>query len=383
LSSSQMPRIIADDETIEQFTHTTVNGRLIPRSNEDYMKLCLLAYRFKQAVKHGVNLVLRGIPQKEAYKELAKILPSSIYGETAYKYAKLLVEGAKDQEQTNGNEVVVKRINIRRNWIASRGGITWKGNLNVRLVSTDRVMVRYYNGEWLEFKTRFGKKYIPLLNELIELSNQKKMSYGIAISFRNDKVYVHVEVPMWLYLKYFSTPRQKGYGLIAGFDINSERLNVVVINEVGVIIALKTFWYSEVVSHGFSKEKARWMRLNALSSALKWCRRTGVDYVVLEDLTRIKDRKFTSNPTANRKIAKFPKKQMIKHGVIKALKLGFTVILVNPKGTSSSVAHRQIMREKGLDRHMASAYMIAYRGLKKLEEQELSITPSTTPTINQ
>ena len=190
MSSSQMPRIIADDETIEQFTHITVNGRLTPRSNEDYMKLCLLAYRFKQAVKHGVNLVLRGISQKEAYKELAKILPSSIYGETAYKYAKLLVGGAKDQEQTDGNEVIVKRINIRRNWIASRGGVTWKGNLNVRLVSTDRVMVRYYDGEWLEFKIRFGKKYIPLLNELIELSNQKKMSYGIAISFRNDKVYV-------------------------------------------------------------------------------------------------------------------------------------------------------------------------------------------------
>lgn len=364
-----MSKVIADKETIEQFMYTTVNGRLIPKSNEDYMKLCLLTYRFKQAVKHGVNLVLRRVPQKEAYKELAKILPSSIYGETAYKYAKLLVEGARKQGQTNGNEVVVKRINIRKNWIASRGGVTWKGNLNIRLVSTDRVLIRYYNGEWLEFKARFGRKYIPLLNELIELSNQKKMSYGIAISFRDGKVYVHVEVPMWLYLKYFPTLRQKGYGLIAGFDINSDRLNVVVINEAGDIIALKTFWYSEVVSHGFSKEKARWVRLNALSGALKLCRRVGANYVVLEDLTRIKDRKFTSNPTANRKIAEFPKKQLLKHGVLKALKLGFTVILVNPKGTSNSITHRQIMREKGLDRHMASAYIIVYRGLKKLKEQ--------------
>ncbi len=103
---------------------------------------------------------------------------------------------------------------------------------------------------------------------------------------------------------------------------------------------------------------------------------------MLEDLTRIKDRKFTSNPTVNRKIARFPKKQLLRHGVVKALKLGFTVILVNPKGTSNSVTHKQIMREKGLDKHMASAYIIAYRGLKKLKEQEPSITPSTTPTIN-
>ncbi len=61
---------------------------------------------------------------------------------------------------------------------------------------------------------------------------------------------------------------------------------------------------------------------------------------MLEDLTRIKDRKFTSNPTANCKIAKFPKKQLLRHGVVKALKLGFTVILVNPKGTSNSVTHK-------------------------------------------
>ena len=84
--------------------YVTVNGRLIPRSPEDFMKLCLLAYRFKQAVKHGINLVLKGIPQREAYKELAKMLPSSIYGETAYKYAKLLVKGS------NGRKIEIKRI---------------------------------------------------------------------------------------------------------------------------------------------------------------------------------------------------------------------------------------------------------------------------------
>ena len=70
------------------------------------------------------------------------------------------------------------------------------------------------------------------------------------------------------------------------------------------------------------------------------------------------------NPYANRKITKFPKKQILAHGVVKALKQGFTVILINPRGTSNSLAHKQVMREKGLDSHMASAYIIAYRGFK-------------------
>ena len=366
-----MPKIIADKETIKQFMYVTINGRLIPESSEDYMKLCLLAYRFRQAVKHGINLVLKGVQQREAYKELAKMLPSSIYGETAYKYAKLLVEGS------NGN-----KINIKRKWIASRGGVTWRGNLNIKLLSTSEVLIRYYNGEWLRFKVRFGKNYLPLIDELIELASQKKTSYGVSISFRNSKPYIHIEVPLQLYLKYFSTPKLRGYRLLAGFDLNSDRLNVVIIDADANIVAMKTFWYSEVVSHGFSREKARWIRLNALNKALKWCRRIGVDYVVFEDLTRIKYRSFTSNPYVNRKIAGFPKKQLLVHGVIKALRLGLVAILVNPRGTSSSLTHKQVMREKGLDKHTASAYIIAYRGLRKLKEQEPSITPSITSTIN-
>ena len=111
MSSSQMPKITADKETLERFTYITVNGKLIPRSNEDYMKLCLLAYRFKQAVKHGINLVLKNTPQGKAYKELAKLLPSSIYGETAYKYANLLVESAKEQID---NEIFINKIVIKK-----------------------------------------------------------------------------------------------------------------------------------------------------------------------------------------------------------------------------------------------------------------------------
>ena len=103
----------------------------------------------------------------------------------------------------------------------------------------------------------------------MKLANQKKISYGVTISFRNGKPFIHVEIPIWLYLKYFSQPKLKGYGLVAGFDLNSDRLNVVVINGNGDIVALKTFWYSEVISHGFPRNKARWRRLNVSSNMLK------------------------------------------------------------------------------------------------------------------
>ena len=60
-------------------------------------------------------------------------------------------------------------------------------------------------------------------------------------------------------------------------------------------------------------------------------------------------RRFTRSKSGNRKVSRFAKRQMLIHGVIKALRLGFNVILVNPKGTNSE-EHEKVMREKGFDR---------------------------------
>jgi len=229
---------------------------------------------------------------------------------------------------------------IRKFWFASRGNKSDKGNRNVKFhVLDDHVEVKVKDpwGEWVYGKAYFGKEYLPLLHELEELSQRKEEGYGAVISFKHYPM-IHLQVPLWLYLKHFSLPKPNGYGLIAGFDLNSDRLNVVVINMEGEIITFKTWWYSEVVSHGFSKEKAKALRLNALSQALDFLSRIGVDYVALI------------------------------HGVIKALRLGFNVILVNPKDTTNSEEHEKVMREKGFDRHTASAYLIALKGLGMLND---------------
>jgi hypothetical protein len=59
---------------------------------------------------------------------------------------------------------------------------------------------------------------------------------------------------------------------------------------------------------------------------------------------------------------------LLTHGVIKALRLGFNVILVNPKGTTNSEEHEKVMREKGFDRHTVSAYLTAVKGLGMLND---------------
>ncbi len=51
-------------------------------------------------------------------------------------------------------------------------------------------------------------------------------------------MYLHVSVPIELHLKYFSKGKAKG-GLIAGFDLNSDRINMVIVDKLGIIRDIK------------------------------------------------------------------------------------------------------------------------------------------------
>jgi len=90
----------------------------------------------------------------------------------------------------------------------------------------------------------FGERYIPLVNELDERALAKKTSYTARIVFRNGKVCLHISAPLELYLKYFSKGGAIG-GLIAGFDLNSDRINMIILDRQGIIRDVKTGWFPE------------------------------------------------------------------------------------------------------------------------------------------
>ncbi len=357
-------RVIGSKEALENFQFVTINGRVLFNEKERVVRI---ARAYSQVVKSAIRPLFDGKSIDELTKEFYNILPNYVYLETALKQAKTIVDGLLDREDEKGEIIHAK---VKRFWFASRGNKSDKGNRNIKFhVLEDHVLIKVKDpwGKWVYGKAYFGKEYLPLLKELEELSRRKEEGYGAVISFK-DHPMIHLQVPLWLYLKHFSSPKPNGYGLIAGFDLNSDRLNVVVINKERSIVTAKTWWYSEVVSHGFPKDKAKALRLNALSQALNFLSRIGVDYVVFEDLFLVKNRRFTRSKSGNRKASRFAKKQMLTHGVIKSLRLGFNVVLVNPKGTTNSEDHDRIMREKGFDRHTASAYLIALKGLGMLND---------------
>jgi len=337
--------------------YVTIIGRVYPVSSEDYMRLVRLARDFRRTVQVATRMIARRLEENSVLRELRRVL-NKAYADSAYKAAKAIVRGCV----FNGGNPL--NIEVKKLFIVSEGESSRLGNRNVRLEDTHIVKVKYpHDGSWITLRAEFGEKYLPLLRELVDSAKQKKLSYTARIVFREGDIYLHLSIPIQLYLKYFKKGEARGQ-LIAGFDLNSDRANLVIIDEHGEIVDVKTAWFPETASHGFPREKAKVLRLNALARLLEYCYRHGVGTVVFENLLSVKRKRFTRSKKANRKITRFAKKQLIQHGVVMALKYGFRVLLVDPKGTTSSREHSEVMKRYGLDRHTASAYLIALRGLR-------------------
>ncbi len=337
-----------------RITHVTITGRIVPLDNDSYMELVLLAYRFRESLVKAVKMYAKGVDRNTIVKEITRELNLG-YADTIYKIAKLIVEGTKH----NGSNTL--KVKIRKLFVVSRGFTSNKGNRNIRLLSTNELQVNVPWRGWIKFKVVFGKQYIPLVKELVEKALSKKLSYTARIVFRNGRIYLHVSVPIKLYLKYFSRGRARG-GLIAGFDLNSDRINMVIVDNQGIIRDVKTGRFPEVTSHGYPRNKAHILRLQALAKLLNYAYHHGVGVILLEDLERIKKRRYTKSRKANRKITRFPKRKLLEHAVVMALKYGFKVYLVNPAYTSK--IGEKLGKELGLDKHTASAYVLVLKYLR-------------------
>ncbi len=338
--------------------YVTITGKLVPTSSGDYMKLVRLAHDFRRAVLYATRMITNNINTNAILKELRSML-NKAYGDSAYKTAKTLVEGCR---HNGGNP---RHIRVKKLFIVSEGEASRFGNRNIRFESTSMVKVKHpYDGSWLIFKACFGEKHLPVIKELVELARQKKASYGAWIVFRSGRIYLHLSIPIELYLKHHVKGRTKGE-LIAGFDLNSDRINMVITDRYGRIRDIETEWIPEVTSHGYPRSKAKTRRLEALAMLLRYAYHHNVGTVVFENLLVIKKRRYTRSRKANRKITRFAKKELLQYGILMAMKYGFRVLLVNPKGTTNSEEHDKAMRRYGLDRHTASAYIIAIRGIKR------------------
>ena len=193
------------------------------------------------------------------------------------------------------------------------------------------------------------------------------------VGTRNNQLWlhgeIHITVPLDMYYEHMSRHKRNGGKLFGGVDVNTDRINLVIIDEDGELIDHRTFWFSEITTRGFPKHKAWSIISMRIHEMLNYAYNNGVKALFLENpevLGRLRlvwirngDRKHENY---NYKVSVF-RSTIIERITMKAPLYSIEVKYVNPKGTTNSTEHDELMKKYGLDRHTASAYLIALRGL--------------------
>ncbi|MFP3258484.1 MAG: hypothetical protein RXQ57_03460, partial [Caldivirga sp.] len=193
--------------------------------------------------------------------------------------------------------------------------------------------------------------------------------YGVRGSQLWVRGEVHMTVPMDVYYERMARYRRNDGKLYGGVDVNTDRINLAIIDEDGELIDYKTFWFSEASRKGYSGRRA-WsiigMRIHEL---LDYAYHHGVRILFLENpgvLGRLRLMWIKSGDRGhenyNHKVMVF-RSSIIEKIAMKAPLYSIETKYVSPRGTTNSKEHDEAMRKYRLDRHTASAYLIALKGL--------------------
>ncbi len=250
---------------------------------------------------------------------------------------------------------------------------------NITLKSVDEVWVTVfgYNKESRRIKLRISASgsYKKLLEAI--LAERQPYNPRIVIrswNIRRGEFYVRgelqVAVPLDFYYKHMIRYRQNNGGLYGGVDVNSDRINLAIVDDKGDLRDTYTFWFREVTARGYPRHRVRTIMGMRVHEMLKYAYHHGVKTLFLENpevLGRLRHlwirngRRLHSN--YNWKVSVF-RSSVIEIITYKAPLYAINVRYVNPKGTTHSKGHHEAMKKFGLDKHSASAYMIALKGLK-------------------
>jgi hypothetical protein len=180
---------------------------------------------------------------------------------------------------------------------------------------------------------------------------------------------VHVSVP-WSF--YVETARRYSEPIgdnVAGIDVNSDRVNLAILDRDGNVLDYKTFWFREVTARGYPRRRAWSVVGMRVHEMLRYAYHHGVEKVFLESpdvLGRLKlawirnGKRF--HGSYNWKVSTF-RSRIIDMIALKAPLYGMSVGFVYPKGTTSSEENIVLQEKLRIDRHTASAIIIAMRGL--------------------
>jgi len=281
--------------------------------------------------------------------------------------------------------VDITRLELR-DWLLfqSDGERQAKGNLNIRLVEPGlaRILAFWYDGsqDTLEVRYVVPKGYRRLVEELIHEANAKRASYparvyisdyGVGKSGLHVAGEIQVIVPYQLYHQVMKRYDEPLGDLVAGIDVNVERLDAAILTPGGRLRVVRTFWLDGAVHMGARRKRAWSIIGEVIHRMLSWLYHSGVCTITLENPEVVGYLRYYWIRGGERRGRKWNWKiSMFRNNIIeriawKAPLYAITVKYVDPRGTTHSREHDEAMKRYGLDKHTASAYLIALKGLKQ------------------
>ncbi len=259
--------------------------------------------------------------------------------------------------QQSEKEYPVRNITLKHNYEFHVTTIGYNG-------SSDRIVI----------KPSIPRNYMLLLGKVLE-EKQKHTArvvlkdYGI----RKSRLWVHGEIqltiPIDFYYKHMTRYRRNYGRLYGGVDVNTDRINLAIIDEKGNLRDTYTFWFREILARGYPRRRARTIIGMRVHEMLGYAYHHGVKMLFLENpevLGKLKllwirnSRRLHRN--YNWKVMTF-RSSVIEMIAMKAPLYSIRVKYVEPKGTTKSKEHDEVMKRYRIDRHTTSAYIIALKGL--------------------
>ena len=225
-------------------------------------------------------------------------------------------------------------------------------------------------------KPTVSKSYRHLLEKILEERQEYTgrvviKSYGVRKGRLWVRGEVQITIPIDFYYEHMTRAKVGNGKLYGGVDVNVDRANLAIVDSGGKLGDVRTFWFEEASRKGCSRRRARSIIGMRVHEMLEYAYHHGVKVLFLENpevLGRLKllwarsgDRGHENH---NYRVSVF-RSSVIEMIALKAPLYGIEVKYVDPRGTTSSREHSEVMKRYGLDRHVASAYLIALRDLRR------------------
>ena len=219
----------------------------------------IAAHRVLDVAKHQEVLPGNRIGWKSMFRQFAyEIIPNRRYADGAITLVMGIYESCRElgvdfkgvelsnwlMFQQSELEYPAKSITLKPNYEFHVTTVRYDG-------STGRVVI----------KPTVSRSYRELLNAVL-FERVKYMGRVVVRDYgvRGSQLWVHGEVqvtiPMDVYHERMARHKRNGGKLFGGVDVNTDRINLAIIDEDSELIDNKTFWFSEVTARGFPKHRA-------------------------------------------------------------------------------------------------------------------------------